>query len=125
MRKILIIEDEKDVARVLAKRLTNENFEVLIALDAYQGFSYTLKDRPDLVILDLMLPAGGGLSVLKQIRSSAILMNTPVIILTGIKDVDYEQRVLQEKVEAYFEKPYDFEKLLTVINKTLEKRKAT
>ena len=122
MAKILVIEDEQDVALVLSKRLINEGYELLNALDAYQGYSLALKVKPDLIILDLMLPAGGGLTVLKHIRGSVEIMNTPVIVITGIKDTQYEQQVIKEGVEFYMEKPYDFDKLKAAILDIFKKK---
>jgi DNA-binding response OmpR family regulator len=124
MSIVLIVEDEQDVAIVLAKRLKDEGFEVIMAQDAYEGFSLALKDKPDLVLLDLMLPAGGGLQVLQNIRNSSKIMNMPVVVITGIKDVEYEKKVLKAGVEAYLEKPYDFEKLKGIIQKILKSPEA-
>jgi len=124
MSIVLIVEDEQDVAIVLAKRLKDEGFEVIMAQDAYEGFSLALKDKPDLVLLDLMLPAGGGLGVLQNIRSSSKIMNMPVVVITGIKDAEYEQKVLKAGVEAYLEKPYDFEQLKGIIQKILKNPEA-
>ena len=104
----------------MTKRLLNEGFEVIIAQDAYEGFSLALKEKPDLVILDLMLPAGGGLKVLQNIRTNSKVMNMPVVVITGIKDAECEQKVLKAEVEAYLEKPYDFEKLKGIIQKVLK-----
>jgi DNA-binding response OmpR family regulator len=124
MSIVLIVEDEQDVAIVLAKRLKDEGFEVIMAQDAYEGFSLALKDKPDLVLLDLMLPAGGGLQVLQNIRNSSKIMDMPVVVITGIKDVEYEQKVLKAGVEAYLEKPYDFEQLKGIIQKILKRPEA-
>lgn len=121
MVKILIVEDEQDLARVLSKRLLGEGFEVVSAVDAYQGFSLALKEKPDLAILDLMLPAGGGLSVLSKIRSTYQIRNLPVIVITGSEDVECKDKVMSEGVEAYIQKPYDFEKLKAIINTILQK----
>ena len=122
MVKVLVVEDEQDVAMVLSKRLIDEGFEVINALGAYQGYSLALKDKPDLVILDLMLPAGGGLKVLQHIRGSIQTINTPVIIITGIKDSQYEQQVRKEGVDAYIEKPYDFVTLKEAMLGILKKK---
>ena len=121
MSKILIIEDEPDTAKVVAKRLTQSSFEVVVAVDAYEGVKFAYKEKPDLIILDVMLPAGGGLSVLKNIRMSAELRLIPVLVLTGIKDEDYKQQILDEGVEAYLGKPYDPDVLISTIQGILKK----
>jgi DNA-binding response OmpR family regulator len=120
MKKILIIEDEQDIVKVLYKKLTDNKFEVVWAQDAYAGVKSAHDEKPDLIILDLMLPAGGGLKTLQNIRNSLKTAFIPVIVLTGMKDEQYKKQVLEAGVEAYMEKPYDFSELLGVINKALE-----
>ena len=121
MHKILIIEDEVDTAKVLAKRLSVSNFEVAVASDAYQGTELAHKAKPDLIILDLMLPAGGGLRVLENIDKSSETVAIPVIVLTAMKDEEYKRRILDKKIEAFLEKPYDFAELIKTINQVLTK----
>ncbi len=123
MSKILIVEDELDIAKVIVKRLTQAGFKVAVATDAYQGVELTHKEKPDLIILDLMLPAGGGISTLRHIRESALTACTPVIILTGMKDELFKEEVLKEGVDAYLEKPYDADKLIEVIKNILINKK--
>ncbi|MDD5194566.1 MAG: response regulator transcription factor [Candidatus Omnitrophica bacterium] len=121
MSKILIIEDEPDIAKVVAKRLTQSGFEVTVAVDAYEGVAFAHKEKPDLIILDLMLPAGGGLSVLRNIKLAGEIRYTPVIVLTGVKDEDYKQQILNQGIEAYLEKPYEPEVLISTIQNILKK----
>ena len=121
MSKILIIEDEPDLTKVLRKRLLGQGFEVIAAADGYQGVEFAHKEKPDLIILDLMLPAGDGLSVLKNIKMSARTRYIPVVVLTGMKDEEYKQKVTDEGVEAYLEKPYEPDVLITTIKNVLKK----
>lgn len=123
MSKILIIEDELDTVKVVTKRLTQNGFEVVVALDAYEGVKFAHKEKPDLIILDLMLPAGGGLYFLKNIKMAAGIRFTPVVVLTGIKNEEYKQQILDEGVEAYLEKPYDPDELISTIRGILKKEK--
>ena len=119
MHKILIIEDEIDISKVLNKRLTDAGFKTSVSADAYQGVEMAHQEHPDLIILDLMLPAGGGLSVLKRIRVSTHTKFIPIVVLTGMKDEKYKKEVLDEGVEAYMEKPYEINELLETIKKIL------
>jgi DNA-binding response OmpR family regulator len=117
-KKILVIEDEQDVAKLLVIRLKSFNYEVVVADSGIQGVQLAHKEKPDLIILDLMLPAGDGLSVLNNLRLSSYLRFTPVIVLTGMKDEEYKKKVIEKGVDGYFEKPYDANQLLNSI-KTL------
>ena len=67
MYKILIIEDDTDLATVLQMNLESKGFEAIMAHDAIQGTSMTHSEKPSLIILDINLPAGGGLAILKNI----------------------------------------------------------
>ena len=115
-KKILIIEDEVDVSKVLNKRLTDAGFKTVISSDAYQGVEMAHHEHPDLIILDLMLPAGGGLGALKNIKISTHTKLIPVIILTGMINEEYKKEVLAQGVEAYLEKPYGYIELIKTVN---------
>lgn len=121
MPKILIIEDEHDVAKVVSKRLSDAGFESVVAGDAYRGVELAHKEKPDLIILDLMLPAGGGIGALKNIRGSSHTANIPVVVLTGMQDAAYKKNILDQGVEAYLEKPYDAQELIETIKGVLAK----
>ncbi|MFQ5867777.1 MAG: response regulator transcription factor [bacterium] len=120
-KKILIIEDEQDVAKLLVARLKSADYESVVASDGYQGVEFAHKENPDLIILDLMLPAGDGLTVLKNIRLSGHTREIPIVVLTGIKDEKYKKKVIDKGVEAYLEKPYEPDTLITTIQNILKK----
>jgi DNA-binding response OmpR family regulator len=120
---MLIIEDEIDIVKMLTKRFTDNKFQVFTARDGYQGIAFTHKEKPDIILLDLMLPAGDGLQVLKAIRLSLNTRLIPVIVLTGKKDEEYKREVMEQGVEAFIEKPYDFHVLLQVVWQALKNRK--
>jgi chemosensory pili system protein ChpA (sensor histidine kinase/response regulator) len=119
MTKILIIEDEVDISRILRKQLMDRKFSIICASDAMQGIQLAHKELPDLIILDLMLPAGGGFTVLKNIRISTSTLYIPVIVLTGMQDEEYKKKILALGVDAYLGKPYEIDVLVESINKTL------
>jgi len=118
-KKILIVEDEPNLLKVLKIRVQSAGYEALTALDAYQGVQSAIANRPDLVILDLMMPAGGGYQSLKNIRTSLLTKDLPVVILTGARDEELKNRVLEAGVAAYLEKPYNPEEFLGTIRQIL------
>jgi len=71
--------------------------------------------NPDLIMLDLMLPGGDGLVVLKRLWMIPSVKNIPVVVLTGVRDEGYKKKILEAGVSAYVEKPYDVEDLLSKI----------
>lgn len=124
MSKILIIEDELDVQKVVARRLSGHGFEVIVADDGCRGIELAHSNEPDLIILDFILPAGDGLVVLKNLRSSSHTRYIPVVILTGMKNEEYKQKILDEGVNGYLEKPYEPDELIRTIEDILKKDKA-
>ncbi len=122
-KKILIIEDEFDIAKVLALRLKNAGYEIMFAKDAVQGIEFVHKTNPDLVILDLMLPAGNGLAVLESMRKSTYHCFTPVVVLTGSKDEKIKQKAIEEGVDVFLEKPYEPNTLLESVKNLLSPNK--
>ena len=120
MGKILIIEDEILLANVIKKRMEDQGHTVYVAYDAYGGVSQIHKELPDLVILDLMLPAGGGLHVLQNMKTSDHAKKVPVIVLTGMKNEEYKKQILDLGVTEYLEKPYDPQQLTEAVKKAME-----
>ena len=107
-KKILVVEDEIGFAKMVKLRLQSVGYDVTIAGDAYTGTQEIIKNNFDLIILDLMMPAGGGFSLLERIRKIPAKADIPVLILTG-KTIDLEIRSKAEElsVAAIFTKPYD------------------
>lgn len=122
MAKILIVDDDQDIIKVLSKRLVQKGYEVAAATDGYLGVQMAHKEKPDLILLDLMLPVGGGLSVLKNMRMSAQTGSIPVIVLTGMKDDQYKQKIMAEGVDIFIEKPYDAEALIKNIEALIQNK---
>lgn len=105
-KKILIVEDEPVFAEIVKERLTKEGYSVSIASDAYSGTQMVVKGHPDLIVLDLMMPAGGGFSILERVRNFPAKQTIPVVIFTG-KAVNKEmvRKARELKVSAIFTKP--------------------
>ncbi|HDQ44154.1 MAG TPA: response regulator [bacterium] len=106
--KILVVEDELGFAKMIKLRLDSVGYDVTIAGDAYTGTQEIIKHDYALIILDLMMPAGGGFSLLERIRKIPAKASIPVIVLTG-KTIDDEIRSQAEVLEvaAIYTKPYE------------------
>jgi chemosensory pili system protein ChpA (sensor histidine kinase/response regulator) len=122
MATILVVEDELDVQKVVAKRLSSRGFTVHCASDGYQAVQKAHNLAPDLIVLDLQLPAGDGLSVLRKLRISKNTKKTHIVVLTGMTNELFKQSVLTEGVDAYLQKPYDSQVLLDTIDKILGRK---
>lgn len=115
--RILIVEDEKNIARVLELELTFEGYETGVALTGSEGLIQFRERDWDLVLLDLMLPEIHGLDVLKRIRASDAAI--PVILLTAKNDVKDKVAGLDLGANDYVTKPFEIEELLARIRACL------
>jgi len=117
--KILIVDDDADLRVALKLRLRANQYETVNAVDGYTAITQAQKERPDLIILDIGLPAGDGLVVLDRLRRNTDLADIPVIVLTA-RDPEATQRLAMQKGAcAFFQKPADNKTLLGVIRATL------
>lgn len=120
-RKVLVIEDEADISRPLTFRLKKKGLEVIVAADGEEGLAKARAEKPDLIILDLMLPKLTGDEVCKQIRQDEAQGNTPIIMLTAkASEVD---KVVGKTLGAtsYMTKPFEANELLREIDRLLKK----
>ncbi len=117
--KILIIEDDPDLRTILVTRLTASGFEVKTAQDGVLAIKEAHSFQPQLIILDLMFPAGGGNSVLRNLKMSNQTSSIPIIVLTAMKNENKKAEVLKLGVAAYLEKPYNPDQLLQEIQRHL------
>lgn len=119
--KILIVDDDPDLRQALRLRLRANHYETVTATDGYSAVAQAYKERPNLIILDLGLPAGDGFVVLDRLQRDDKLSGIPVVVLTARDPQSNEQRALQAGAAAYFQKPADNVELLDVIRATLPK----
>jgi two-component system KDP operon response regulator KdpE len=117
--KILVVEDDDDLRQGLALRLTASGYDVVLAADGLSAVSAARTERPDLVLLDIGLPGGSGLTVLQRYSDAAALMFTPVVVLTGRDPMAIEADVRKYGVAGFLTKPAENDELLRVIERAL------
>lgn len=117
--KILVVDDDADLVRALRLRLRSKNYEIVTAGDGYSAIATAQKERPDLIVLDLGLPAGDGFVVLERLQKSDALSAVPVIVLSARDPQTTEERALKAGAAAFFQKPADNDELLNVIRVSL------
>lgn len=118
--KIMIVDDDPELRMALKMRLRANQYETVSACDGYSAIALAQKERPNLIILDLGLPAGNGYSVLKRLQESDALSSIPVIVLTARDPLGNESRSLDAGATAFFQKPVDNNELLEVIRVSLQ-----
>ncbi len=121
MKKILIIEDDPRLGLALSVRLKANGYATWIAVDCVTAVSTAVAIKPDLVLLDISLPAGNGFSLIEQFDQLPELSEIPIIVATASKDPDLRTKALGLGASGLLRKPYDAEELLGVIERVLEK----
>ncbi|MBI3252340.1 MAG: response regulator [Candidatus Omnitrophica bacterium] len=115
LKKILLVEDEQDIANVLAVRLEVNGYEVILAKDGEEALQKVKKEKPDLVILDLMLPKINGFEVCRMLKFDGAFKNLPIIVLSALHQQQDREKIQQYGADAYFIKPFDLNLLLVKI----------
>jgi DNA-binding response OmpR family regulator len=128
-KKILIVDDDPDVLRGLHVRLKASNYETFLASDTLSGVAEARKIQPDLILLDLGLPAGGGFLVMERLNMIPALAIIPIIVVSARDGLGNQKRAFEAGAKAFLQKPVDDAELLAVIRRVLgepaQPRKAT
>jgi DNA-binding response OmpR family regulator len=101
---ILIIEDDPILSKMYSEKFRNEGFEVLTAMDGESGLDMAIKNKIDMILLDVMLPRVSGIDLLKKLREHEKGKNTLVVVLTNLADPDEKKRALNLGVKDYLVK---------------------
>ncbi len=123
-KKILIVDDDENLVKALSLRLRTSGYKVFGALDGMQAVMMSHKHDPDLIILDIRMPAGDGFSVMDKLGLSIKTQNIPVIVVTAFDDEYTKSRVNELGAFAYFRKPVDTDELLSSVHEALDELKA-
>lgn len=116
--KILVVEDDQDIRQLLHLQLSAAGYETAFARDAATALSVARKERPDIVLLDLGLPAGDGFLVMDRMKTIPELEMLPVIVITA-RDAREGERAVAQGARRSFQKPFDSEELLAEIRRAL------
>jgi len=121
-RKILVVDDERHIVRLIQVNLERAGYAVLTAFDGKEALKKVESDKPDLVVLDVMMPHMDGFEVLKRLQANAATRTIPVVMLTAkAQDVDVF-RGWSSGVSAYLTKPFNPLELLTFIRRIFSGR---
>jgi DNA-binding response OmpR family regulator len=118
-KKILIVDDDPDVRYGLQVRLKANHYDTFFAADAISSMSEARRCEPDLIILDLGLPAGDGFIVMERLKQMHSLALIPVIVVSARDTGANQKRALKAGAKAFLQKPVDDAELLAVIRKAL------
>ncbi len=124
MHRILIVEDERDIADLIGFNLQRAGYEIIKAHDGVEGTEMALRERPDLILLDLMLPGRDGYSVFRELRRDTRTVNTPVIMLTARAQTEDRIQGLEAGADDYLTKPFSPKELMLRVQAILKRSEA-
>jgi len=125
MAKILVIDDEKDIVELIRYNLKNEGFSVIQAYDGETAIKMAKTQKPDLLILDLMLPGMNGIDVCKAIRANPETAHLPIIMLTAKADEVDKIIGLEIGADDYITKPFSVKELMARVRTILRRLQET
>jgi len=117
-KKILVIDDEADIRTYLSRLLERSGYETVLAEDGHLALQAAREHRPDLVILDLMMPRQSGTDFYRKLAADQDLAATPVIVVSGLAG----RHLAVKKPEAVFDKPIDPQEFLGAVRAALGER---
>jgi CheY-like chemotaxis protein len=112
---ILIADDDVDAVEMLQHRLHNEGFTTVSAGEGIRAIELAHRHHPDVILLDIRMPAGDGPTVLNALQSKGATQSIPVIAITAFSSDELREKVLSSGARAFFEKPYDINALIQEI----------
>ncbi|SFM80621.1 response regulator [Methanolobus profundi] len=120
-QKVLIVDDEMDALIALKVALETEGYNVVEAQDGYEAIEKVHSERPDVILLDLMIPGIDGFEVCKQLRSDPLYSHIPVIMLTARGEVDDKVEGIELGADDYVTKPFNLKELKARIKMVLRR----
>jgi len=122
MKKILFIEDESALQKTFRDVLEKEGYEMISALDGESGLRLAKTQKPDLILLDLILPKKDGFDVLKELKENEATKEIPVIVLTNLEEIESIEKAIELGATTYLVKAqYTLEEVIQKVKKALEK----
>jgi DNA-binding response OmpR family regulator len=118
MKKILVVEDDEVERELMRMTLERAGYEVSAAEDGARGFELALEGRPDLIVTDVQMPGADGLSLVRQVRETAEISETPILVTTGF-GTGSATMTLVSGADAYEPKPLEAGSLLDSVRRLL------
>jgi len=119
-KKILVADDEPHILRVVKDKLTNAGFTVLVATNGEEAYETAVRENPDLILLDVMMPKMNGFDVCKKLRAEAVFAKTPIMLLTARGQESDKKMGMDAGATEYITKPFSPRQLLQNVQEKLE-----
>jgi DNA-binding response OmpR family regulator len=109
---VLIVEDDADIARLIGLKLKQQGLKPVFAADAVTAVTIARKEDPDLLVIDIGLPGGGGLLIMERMRAIPNLAMKPVMVIRAREPIEGERQAREVGATAFFPKPLDLDALV-------------
>ncbi len=119
-KKILIVDDEPGIIRLLSMRLKARGFEVYEAFDGFQGVKIAKKEVPDLILMDIKMPIMGGIMAFEKLIQMDITKNIPVVFMTAFPKLEVNNQVTSMGAKGFISKPFISKDLELIIDGILD-----
>jgi DNA-binding response OmpR family regulator len=110
--KVLVVEDDADIARLIGLKLKQQGLKPVFAADAVTAVTIARKEDPDLLVIDIGLPGGGGLLIMERMRAIPNLAMKPVMVISAREPIEGERQAREVGATAFFPKPLDLDALV-------------
>jgi DNA-binding response OmpR family regulator len=119
-KKVLVVDDEPSIVRLIQVKLIKEGFEVITAFNGQEALEKARSERPDLILLDVMMPKMSGHKVCAELKKDTVLKTIPVIMLTAVGEFEQQLKGLQLGAAEYLTKPFNPKQLVELVKYLLE-----
>ncbi len=123
-KRLLVVDDEVDIGETVKIRLEVNGYSVNLAYDGLDGIDKAVKTRPDLILLDILMPQVDGFEVCRRLRKIPETQNIPIIMLTAIKSPESLQKAKEAGAQDYLVKPFESGELVEIVRFYLGKEKS-
>ena len=118
-KKIMLVDDEKDIREILKAILENEGYSITEASDGQQGFEKAALEKPDLIILDIMMPVLDGFGAAEKLKTNKATFGIPIIMLTAKDEPVDKEKAIALGVNTFIVKLFDLEELRHTVKEVL------
>ena len=119
MHKVLIADDEHNIRHILDFSLHSEGFDVVAATNGEDAYTLAVSEKPDLIILDVMMPGQGGIETCRQIKANEEIAGIPVVLLTARASRQDREEGIAAGADDYITKPFSPQKVINVVQNFL------
>ena len=119
--KILVVDDNEVILKILRKLLESKDYHIITAKNGLEAFQLALKEQPDLVITDYLMPKMDGVTLIQKLKSESSSCSIPIIMLTAKDEVDSEVKVIDAGADDYLTKPINSKRLLARVKRLISR----